>query len=75
MSRTDQRDLAKKVRAKKLAQLTEIYNACECEYPLVSYRNLHGHGRTASGVPCPAITVWERQRHEHAEAKALAEET
>jgi hypothetical protein len=65
-------DLAKRMRAKQLADETEMLNACACEFPLVRLRNMHCHGSTIDGKPCPAIAVWQRHRRERAEAKTLA---
>lgn len=75
MSKTNQNfKLAKLARDKRVTNLTELYGACECEFPLRVVRNRHGHGKTVDGKPCPAIKVWERQQAERAELQALAEE-
>lgn len=67
MSKTSRYDLAKKARDKRLAYTTEMYAACECTYPLDTYRNRHGHGKTRDGKPCPAIAVWERHHEDEDE--------
>ncbi len=46
---------AKALRDKELAELTELYAACTCAYPITTYRNMHGHDDS-----CPAVKVWER---------------
>lgn len=71
----DSFQLAKRVRSKRLTNYTELHLACECEWPVRMLRNLHGHGKTADGKPCPAIQVWLLQGEERAEAKLIAEET
>jgi hypothetical protein len=65
--------LAGIARARKVERLTALYGACRCEWPLVNYRNCHGHGKTVAGEPCPAIAIWEAQRAEAEESLALAE--
>lgn len=67
----DMHDLARLCREKKLRRTQEIYAACACEFPLKIYRNLHGHGRTKTDEPCPAIAVIERHDAEDREAEAL----
>lgn len=56
--------LAMRARMGKLRRLEEVFTACACLYPLVSYRNGHGHGTTEDGKPCPAIAVIERHKEE-----------
>lgn len=65
-------ELAKAAREKLLADTTELLNACECEYPIVRLRNMHCHGDTKDGEPCPAIEIWRRQGQERDRTKALA---
>lgn len=57
---------AKSIRERKLANFTAVYALCTCLYPLVRYRNGHGH----SG-DCPAIAEINRQADARA---ALLEE-
>lgn len=63
--------LAKQVRERKLANAIKLSQACACTFPLDSYRNLHGHGDTVDGQPCPAITIWQALRDEREATKAL----
>lgn len=65
--------LARRAREARLRRLTEVFIACSCEYPLVTYRNGHGHGKTADGAPCPAIAVLERHDEEREALAAEAE--
>lgn len=65
--------LAQKKRERNLQRATELLTSCKCEFPLVSYRNQHGHGTMIDGNPCPAIAVWARHREEDHEAKALVD--
>lgn len=57
-------NLAARARAAELKRKQEVYAACACLYPLVAYRNGHGHGKTVDGAPCPAIEVIERHKEE-----------
>lgn len=68
---TSKHKLAQMLRDKKLRRVQEVYAACACEFPLVAYRNGHGHGKTPEGTPCPAIEVIRRHDDEDAEAAAL----
>ena len=60
---------AKRQRERKLAQQTKLLTACACEYPIRTYRNGSGHGKTVDGRPCPAIAILERFREERQERK------
>ena len=55
---------AKTQRDRKLANQISLLTACACEYPIRTYRNGHGHGKTIDGLPCPAISIYERLREE-----------
>ena len=55
---------AQKQRERQLAQQTELLTVCACEYPIRTFRNGHGHGKTVDGHPCPAIAIHERLREE-----------
>jgi len=50
---------AKRVREKRLARTTAMYQACTCMWPIVNYRNRHGHGDG-----CPAIELWQKFKDE-----------
>ena len=63
--------LAKLRRDRTLARTAEIYAACECEFPLRTWRSGYGHGKTVDGAPCPAIRVVERHNAEDREARAV----
>lgn len=45
-------------RENTLARLTEEYAACCCAYPIVSYRNVHGHD---GGCPAAALKMKWRE--------------
>ena len=64
--------LAARTRERRIKRTTALLTACQCEWPLKTYRNVHGHGKTIDGQPCPAIGVWEAQRAEAEEALELA---
>lgn len=57
---------AKRIRDKELANTKAIYDLCACLWPLVRYRNGHGHSDD-----CPAVAEIQRQADERA---ALREE-
>lgn len=44
-------DEAKRARKKMLSDLRRIVQLCECEWPLVKYRNRHGHS-----PDCPVVS-------------------
>jgi hypothetical protein len=56
---------ARRVRAKRLADMTAVYNACACTWPLDTRRNGHGHHEQ-----CPAVPIIEAQQA----AKKIARE-
>jgi hypothetical protein len=66
VSRYNEKDLAraKRARERKLERLKVIVEACNCCWPIIAYRNLHGHGEG-----CPAIAIWQRLRDEREEAR------
>lgn len=47
---------------KKRKQMIREIEACTCEWPVVVFRNMHGHG-----PGCPAVALWERHRQENDE--------
>jgi hypothetical protein len=66
MSKYSEKDLAraKRVREHKLERLKAIVEACNCCWPVDTYRNQHGHSEG-----CPAIAVWQKLRDEREEAR------
>jgi hypothetical protein len=70
VSKYNNKDLAraKRVRERKLEHLKAIVEACTCCWPVVVYRNLHGHGQG-----CPAIVVWQKARDAREEARTDAD--
>lgn len=43
--------LAKEIRVRNLTEMSAVYEACNCTYPLDTYRNGHSHAGTCAAVP------------------------
>lgn len=67
MKQHSEKDLAraKRIRGIRLARKTAMYGACTCMWPIISYRNQHGHDGD-----CPAVELWKKFKEEDADARA-----
>lgn len=66
MAEYSERDLAraKRARERKLEQMKALVETCTCCWPIVTYRNLHGHDSK-----CPYVELWQKWRDEAEEAR------
>ncbi|MGB8273713.1 MAG: hypothetical protein WCF16_00405 [Alphaproteobacteria bacterium] len=57
MSAPSEKDLAraKRVRERKLERFQAMVAACNCCWPIINYRNRHGHSDD-----CPYVTLWQK---------------
>lgn len=58
-----QLERAKRIRQLKLERLQKLVEVCNCCWPLVRYKNLHGHSDD-----CPYVELWSKWREEKQEA-------